>query len=89
MAISEPALALIEARPLKGGVELLYQIGDRRVAVLLWRGGSTQHPHLRSELGESLGPNLDALLRRTALRDRALIEAAELWRLAGQPARRR
>jgi hypothetical protein len=75
----EQTPSLIEARPLKGGVELVYQIIGRRASVLLWRGGSTQHPHLRSDLGESHGDEVDALLREAALRDRALIEAAVAW----------
>jgi hypothetical protein len=76
-------IALIEARPLDGGLELVFDLGRRRASVLVVRGRAPEFPHHRSDLGESVGTNANEEIRRTAKRVVAYLDAGELWRAAG------
>jgi hypothetical protein len=73
---------LIEARPLDGGVELIYQAGADRASVLL-RGRQIEFPHVGCSAGESLGSAArDEVVRAEARSDAALLEAAAIWSAA-------
>lgn len=74
---------LVQARPLDCGIELVFDLGRRRASVLVRHGRPPEFPHLRSDLGESVGVKADQDVRQAAKRVVAYLDAAELWRRTG------